>query len=277
MENPKQPFEQGLNVQKPFYKKWWFILVAVLLLPFYFYLLPLALIWYIWVKTEISKVAKIASTAAILILPVILLANVDTSKQEAKISQQEQSQDVSKTENEVANIPTKEVTSIQPEQSAVAQNEQSKQVEQPKEEAKAEMSTKSQIEAIVKGVGDYEVTVWDLKGNPAKDTTPAPYEVYVIAGNGKIASCFYAKNVMFDIMKKLYSNATVKDKIARIMFTSWGHLRTSLGSEDGSKLDWATAGPTNFWDVMMKVKPYEDETGPVNQRTWGVNIGKDCQ
>jgi hypothetical protein len=134
----------------------------------------------------------------------------------------------------------------------------------------------ARIEAIVKSVGDYEVTIWDAKSNMAKSTTKPPYEVVVNAGNGKIANCSYAKNIAVEIMKKLYTDKIAKDKISRVLFTSMGNLRVSLGSEDGLAMDWATAGPTNFWKVMMSYKSYEDETGALNQRTWGKSIGNDC-
>lgn len=133
------------------------------------------------------------------------------------------------------------------------------------------------IEATVKKITpNSEVTIWDSKGNFAKETTKPPYEVVVNAGKGDIASCYYAKNVAFEIMKNLYTNPAVKDKISRVIFTSWGHLRVSVGSEDGIKTDWNSSGPTNFWKVMMQYKPYEDETGPLAQRTWGKAIASDC-
>lgn len=134
----------------------------------------------------------------------------------------------------------------------------------------------ARINSLINSVGDYEVTLWDTKENLAKATTPPPYEIIVNAGNGKIAGCKYAKNVAFDIMKKLYTDSVVKDKISRVKFTSWGHLSVSVGGENGTKTDWNSSGPTNFWTVMMKYKPYEDETGKLEQRTWGKEIAKDC-
>ena len=134
----------------------------------------------------------------------------------------------------------------------------------------------ARINSLIKSIGDYEVTLWDSKENLVKATTPPPYEIIVNAGNGKIAGCKYAKNVAFDIMKKLYTDSVVKDKISRVKFTSWGHLSVSVGNEDGIKTDWNASGPTNFWTVMMKYKPYEDETGKLEQRTWGKEIAKDC-
>lgn len=133
------------------------------------------------------------------------------------------------------------------------------------------------IEAIVKSVtGKSEITIWDSKEKMATEKTQPPYEVVVNAGKGDIASCYYAKNVAFEIMKKLYTDAIVKDKISRVLFGSWGHLRVSVGSDNGTKTDWNGSGPTNFWKVMMQYKPYEDETGALDKRTWGKAIANDC-
>jgi hypothetical protein len=166
-----------------------------------------------------------------------------------------------------------------------AQQETTETTEQPKEKIENKQEENSnqekpieKIESIVKNVSDkLSVTIWDSKQNFAKESTPPPYEVNVIAGNGDIASCYYAKNVAFEIMKKLYSDAMVKGNISRVIFTSWGHLRVSVGAEDGIKTDWSISGPTNFWTVMMKYKPYEDESGALSQRTWGKYIGDDCK
>lgn len=163
------------------------------------------------------------------------------------------------------------------EQSSQVVNQAEVQSKQVEKVAVAETNPVKKIGILVSGVtGKSEVTVWDSKGNIAKEESKPPYEVIVNAGNGDIASCYYAKNVAFEIMKKLYTDETVKDKISRIIFTSWGHLRVSVGSEDGVKTDWNASGPTNFWKVMMQYKSYEDETGSLNQRTWGKSIATDC-
>jgi len=59
------------------------------------------------------------------------------------------------------------------------------------------------IEAIVKSVtAKPEITIWDSKEKMASAKTQPPYEVVINAGQGDIASCSYAKNVAFEIMKK---------------------------------------------------------------------------
>ncbi len=165
---------------------------------------------------------------------------------------------------------------------APADSEQPTTVKEPvKQEAKVQEDLPQdlikRIEAIVNKVSPkIEITVWDAE-NFASETTNPPYEVIINAGNGDIGSCFYAKNVAYKIMKGLYSDEIVKNKISRVLFTSWGHLRTSVGSVDGIKTDWKNSGPTNFWKVMMDYNPREDETGALNQRTWGKEIGADCK
>jgi|GEM_PF-2839828 len=166
----------------------------------------------------------------------------------------------------ISGTPIPKNTTVQPTQTAVNQAS-----------TITETDPAKRIEAIVKSVTDKsEITIWDSKEKMASAKTQPPYEVVVNAGKGDIANCSYAKNVAFEIMKKLYTDATVKDKISRVIFTSWGHLRTSVGAENGVKTDWNSSGPTNFWKVMMQYKPYEDETGALNQRTWGKAIVDDC-
>jgi len=173
-----------------------------------------------------------------------------------------------------------------PEQVASVEEQQPTQQEaiETTEQAKEEVENKQEensiekINSIVKKVNnEFSITIWDSKQNFVKESTPPPYEVNVIAGNGVISSCYYAKFNSFDVMKGLYSDTAVKDKISRVIFTSWGHLRVSVGAEDGTKTDWSISGPTNFWTVMMKYKPYEDESGALSQRTWGKYIGDDCK
>lgn len=175
--------------------------------------------------------------------------------------------------NNIANVQKAE-TPKQDENKEIKISDENKVAEQKPAE---EVNPIKRIESIISGISDKsEITIWDSKGNFAKETTKPPYEIIVNAGKGDIASCYYAKNVAFEIMKKLYSDAIVKDKILRVLFTSWGHLRVSVGSEDGTKTNWVVSGPTNFWKVMMEYKPYEDETGSLSQRTWGKEIANDC-
>ena len=125
---------------------------------------------------------------------------------------------------------------------------------------------------------DFEVTVWDRNANlVTDDSVPPPYEIIVNTSPKNIRGCFDAKHSLHEVMKRLYTNPALKGKIARVKFTAWGQLRASLGSIDAAVTDWKAAGPSNFWKVLLKYKPYEDESGPLNQRTYGVKINNRCE
>jgi len=131
------------------------------------------------------------------------------------------------------------------------------------------------ITKTVDEVGDFEVSVWTLDGNPATVESTPPFEIIVNTTLGQVDNCFDAKSALFDIMRRLYTSSEIKDKIARVQFTAWGQLKASLGHADIG-FDWNNSGPSNFWKTLLKYKPYEDQTSPMDQRTWGVQINKDC-
>jgi len=130
------------------------------------------------------------------------------------------------------------------------------------------------IERIVKNVGDYEVTIWDMNGNFATENS-TPYEVIINSGPHQFSSCFHAKNSLYEIMKRLYSDPQLKGKIARVQFTAWGYLKASLGYDDAKDLKW-DMGPSNFWKSILQYKNYEDTSGPLTQQTCGVKINQNC-
>ncbi len=130
------------------------------------------------------------------------------------------------------------------------------------------------IEQIVSGVGDYEVTVWDSKGELAIESS-TPYEVIVNSKPNQFNNCYDAKNILYEIMKELYSDSQLAGSIARIQFTAWGYLKASLGYDDAKNLEW-DAGPSNYWEVTLQYKDYEDTSSPLSQQTWGVKIKEDC-
>ncbi len=131
------------------------------------------------------------------------------------------------------------------------------------------------IDQIVNNVGDYEVTIWDSSGNFATETS-TPYEIIVNTQPNTFSDCFDAKNSLYGVMKGLYTDEVLNDKIARVQFTAWGYLKSSLGSDDAGELKWNDFGPSNFWTVNLQFKDYEDTSGPMSQRTWGVKIDESC-
>ena len=132
----------------------------------------------------------------------------------------------------------------------------------------------TRIEQIVKNVGDYEVTIWDTDGNFATESS-TPYEVIVNTQPNTFSSCFDAKNSLYEIMKNLYSDSQLNGKIARVQFTAWGYLKSSLGYDDAKNLKW-DVGPSNYWKVTLQYKDYEDTSSPLTQQTWGVKIDGSC-
>lgn len=163
--------------------------------------------------------------------------------------------------NEVANLPT---TTENSKEIIPAKNVQTE-----KQKSKVD-----EINSIVDNIGSYDVTIWELNGDMTKSTSDGPFEIIVNAGPNKISSCSAAKNVLYEIMKGLYTSP-VSDSLTRVKFTAFGYLKASLGSSDavgvgGKPLVWS--GPTNFWTVTNKYRSYEDESSSLSSRTYGVNI-----
>jgi len=149
--------------------------------------------------------------------------------------------------------------------------------------AQSAASTINRIDQVIKDfetsykrAGSFGVTVWDMKENLLlnKDAPP-PYEVIVNGNFSRDRDCFDAKYSLFQIMRRLYTDKALKNKIARIKVTIPYQLSASLGSKD-TKFDWSISGPTNFWRTLLEYKPYEDESRPLNQRTYGVKINRNC-
>jgi hypothetical protein len=135
--------------------------------------------------------------------------------------------------------------------------------------------TVSQIEYEIDKVGDFEVTVWTMDGNFAHAESTPPFEVIVNTTSGDIDDCFDAKHKLFETMKAVYSDAELKNNVARVKFTAWGQLKGSLGSSDAI-IDWSSTGLSNFWTVMQQYNSYEDETGSMDTWTYGVRINNSC-
>lgn len=129
------------------------------------------------------------------------------------------------------------------------------------------------IPTLVHSIADYSVGLYNGE-NIASVETPPPYEVIVNTSIGAVDSCITAKHHLFEIMKALYTDPIAKKNISRVLVTIFGFMRASLGADD-AKFSWEDSGPTNFWRIVLQYKSYEDETGPLSQRTWGVPI-KDC-
>jgi hypothetical protein len=145
-----------------------------------------------------------------------------------------------------------------------------------KEEAQV-TSMQTKVEQAIQGIGDFEVSVWDKNSEIATDGSQPPFEIIVNAKAGDGADCFGAKNRLFEIMKRLYSDQEIESDIARVIFTQPGQIRASLGRDDAKTLSWNDLGPSNFWKVFLQFKDYEDENGELASRTWGKSINPECK
>lgn len=166
------------------------------------------------------------------------------------------------------------------EQEVIKEEEKQKQAQAEKEKNKLEEQEKQKadvigiIESTVSKFGKFEVSVW--KGEDfAKAWDKPPYEVIVNTGPWDISSCFNAKSKLFSIMKELYTNPSLSGKISRVRFSARWKLQSSLWAND-IWFNWDISWPSNFWDVALQYKPYEDESGPLESRTWAKQIDKEC-
>lgn len=132
------------------------------------------------------------------------------------------------------------------------------------------------VSEIEDAIGMFEVTVWTSGGDFATASSTPPFEVIVNTTASQISSCTAAKNALFEIMKSVYSDPSLKSKVSRIKFTAWGQLKASLGANDAT-FDWSSTGPTNLWTVLLQYKPYQDESGSLSSRTWGEKINGSCE
>lgn len=132
------------------------------------------------------------------------------------------------------------------------------------------------VSEIEDAIGMFEVTVWTASGDFATASSTPPFEVIVNTTASQISSCTAAKNALFEIMKSVYSDPSLKNKVSRIKFTAWGQLKASLGANDAT-FDWSSTGPTNLWTVLLQYKSYQDESGSLSSRTWGEKINGSCE
>ncbi len=135
--------------------------------------------------------------------------------------------------------------------------------------------TETDFNLIIKNrlnkIGKYDISVWTLNGNYVKIGSKPPFEIFINTSNGQIESCYEAKEKLFQIMKTIFTDNQIKDKIARVKFTAWGLLKASLGAKD-TEFNWNESSYPNFWSVLHQYNSHEDESSLVNQRTYGVSM-----
>ena len=120
----------------------------------------------------------------------------------------------------------------------------------------------------IKGIS---VDVFDTQGNMGSKAQP-PMEIIV---QSSASDCFDSKMQLFDVMKAVYTNQSLKSSVGRVVFVSPPFLRASLEADAGYRLSeaqWDDSGPTNFYKVLKKM---HDGDGDPYWQTW-VQTLSDC-
>jgi hypothetical protein len=131
------------------------------------------------------------------------------------------------------------------------------------------------IEEIVKEIepDTFEITVWHNKEFAEEGQTP--YEIILNGSFQRRIECKWAKNLGYALVKSLYTNEKLKNKISNVKITIPYAIRFSLGAEDGYKITennvWS--GETNFWNSAKNLNAEEDNTIPLEKQTWFKGIG----
>lgn len=125
------------------------------------------------------------------------------------------------------------------------------------------------IELELSEYEDAEVTVWHNNDLAIEDNPP--YEVIVNFPFDNIYTCPQAEKISYYLIDSLYKNARIRKDLSRVLVSIPYCLRVSLGASDGTLMaeNNLFIGPTNFWDVMDRTRSYENETGDLENRTWG--------
>jgi len=123
----------------------------------------------------------------------------------------------------------------------------------------------SAVEGVVKDGG----TIFNSKNKLVWQDSEPPYEVIVNTTKNEISDCFAAKQALLKIMKDIYGNPDITDKVSRVLITT-PYFDASFGYNDSRTVNWQEAMPSFFWTAILQTKSYKDETGDLKNRTWGI-------
>lgn len=236
----------------------WHKVLIVLFFPYY-------AIWYMWAKLDWGQKFKWVFT---ILFGVLWLTAISASGYQSNTIPENTPKQTTKENKEVTvESPKEEPKKEEPKKEEPKQQTQPQSQPQPQP---TQSSDVDKINSLVREVGSFEVTVLDANSNPANATTPLPFQVIVNTQPNQL-SCYSSQDALFNINKKIFTDGNLKSKVSRVLFSSWGSLRSSFGSADND-FDWNPAVSSGFWKAMLQLKPYEDETGALQNRTWGVSI-----
>lgn len=132
---------------------------------------------------------------------------------------------------------------------------------------------------VAENYPNFEVTIWNKNKDFASEGD-IPYEVVLNGSMSKpiVSSCNDAKKLSYYMLETFYKDSDIRPTLSRVMITIPSFLRVSLGAGDGVPMveKDSFSGTTNFWTVMEKMGLGENETGDMENRTWG-NYLTNCE
>ncbi len=157
------------------------------------------------------------------------------------------------------------------------ENQQAQPSENTINATEAELSDSSfeRINEIVLSKAGVEPEVYS--GDEFADETNPPYEVFVnLPFDHSVSNCFMAKTLSVEVLKSLYMDNVVRPDIDRVIVSIPYYLRVSLGASDGVPMAENNVfnGPTVYWNTLEQFGLGENETGSLENRTWGVYLAK---
>jgi hypothetical protein len=128
------------------------------------------------------------------------------------------------------------------------------------------------IQTIVEAVAPGASVLLSDEGSNVGAAARSPFEVIV---NAQATDCSDAKATLFQLMRSLYADATVRPHVRRVLVSSPGYLSASLGSRDGygiAEEAWQSTGPSNFFATLRRAGSADIDGVPLGERTWARGI-----
>jgi hypothetical protein len=117
-----------------------------------------------------------------------------------------------------------------------------------------------------------------LDGEFAKPEN-SPWDVYVLSDPRAYSSCSGAKQVIYEIMRDIYTNNDTKVHIARLKINLSDQAVGSLGSKDAMSITnemWQQNGPTTTTKALLASGSSELDSMPLDSRTYWETINGNC-
>ena len=227
-------------IKEDWYKSKWGKVFAVILLPLF-------IIWYVWVKSNLSKNTKIAVTVMVCIIVAVASAVAilkPTTTNTAPIAKEAPApRSVASEPNNLLDSPLTRISNL----------------------------AKQQYDK-------YEVVVSTLNGGAAEDGN-GPWVVNLNSPLNAFGDCFGAKLVAFKTAKNLFIDDVTSKNIAQLRISLSSQAQMSLGSSDARQInkdDWESNGPTTFARSLAASGSMEKTDLPAQSQTYWRPLNTDC-